>query len=85
MKDLWSSCLISLERATATNTTAMNEYWREYTEIENGSHDFSETKTKERIDLKWKVEIENEMFWFVFLLMKLSVNDTWTKDNDNIV
>ena len=38
-----------------------NEDWRGYTEIENGSHDFSETKTKERIDLKWKVEIENEL------------------------
>ena len=58
MKDLWSSCLISLERATATNTIAMNRYWCEYTEIENRSHDLNETKTKERIDLKWKVEIE---------------------------
>ena len=34
MKDLWSSCLISLERATATNTISMNRYWCEYTKIE---------------------------------------------------
>ena len=77
MKDLWSSCLISLETATATNTIAMNRYWREYTEIKNGSHDFNETKTKERIDMRIEMKSGNREWNDLFCVFVNEIEWEW--------